>query len=966
MNARTSGAVHRTQNNGSSGTKSGARCGHGGQPWVARYDNLREDMGWAVATDASGNVYVTGISQSQSEPNDDDYATVKYNADGTEAWHARYGSVGAGDAPSAIAVDAHGNVYVTGRCYNADKGCSEFGTVKYDASGSLVWDARYGNGYDDAAQAIALDASGNVYVTGNSLVMTDTAGYDQWISGIATVKYNASDSHAVWVRRYSNGYDDGPMAMAWDAAGNVYVTGYSKDVNGQYGYATVEYAADGDSLHDVRESFGTHDYAEALGFDAAGNVYVTGTSYDDNGVGDYVTVKYDANLGRLWPSPARYDGPVKFDDEAYAMAVDASGNSYVTGVSYDSSWVGDYATVKYDADGHQQWVAPYDNGSDDGACGVALDASSNVYVTGYSYAAGDTCEYATIKYDASGNQSWVARYSNGCCDDRPMALAVDALGDVCVTGYSLNSAGNYDYATLKYGAGTPDMGVSSIDAPVGMPAPGSLVPQSDVYNCGTGQNGFDVVFSIDCTPPYVETVHVPNGIPPDSDPPVQFPAWAATDGYYTAKCSTITPGDTDHANDAKTNDFIVAPPGWSTRSALPKTPSGKDEDAGGWLAYNSGDKLVYAAKGNSTADFYAFNPRKNSWTALTPIPKGRERTLPDDGCRGVTDGGDKIYMTKGNGTLSFWSYSISTHTWTQLADVPRGCVTIEGGAGLAYAVKKGVGYVYLLKGNGGEFYKYNTATGMWNRLPDAPGYGRKDWPDGSWLVYDGDHTLYAHNVKFLELWSFDIATEKWGLQQLPGMPERSGRNRKKEAAGPGSAAAWLDGAIYALKGNSTNEFWRYDPAAMAWTELDTVPLVGTSGKRKKVDSGGDITATENMLFAFKGNSTSELWRYVRAGSGGPDGPGAVKSALATRSGMELFPNPASARFATLKYALPRIEPARVTLVDVSGREVVSQYVPAAGREGSLLLDLRALRAGVYIVRLEGMGLSISQKLIIER
>src|SRR5262249_411726 len=105
-------------------------------------------------------------------------------------------------------------------------------------------------------------------------------------------------------------------------------------------------------------------------------------------------------------------------DIAYAVAVDGSGNVYVTGSSVGPGSCNldcnDYATIKYDASGQQQWVARYNGpaNDDDHASAIAVDASGNVYVTGSSI--GTTWpdfDYATVKYDSSGQQQWVARYS---------------------------------------------------------------------------------------------------------------------------------------------------------------------------------------------------------------------------------------------------------------------------------------------------------------------------------------------------------------------------------------------------------------------------------------------------------------------------------------------------------------------------------------------------------------------------
>jgi len=148
-------------------------------------------------------------------------------------------------------------------------------------------------------------------------------------------------------------------------------------------------------------------------------------------------------------------GLIPVNDYAYAVAVDGSGNVYVTGYSYGSGTSTDYATIKYNAAGAQQWVARYNRpgNSDDGATALAVDATGNVYVTGYSRSSGTSRDYATIKYNAAGAKEWEARYNRPeNSDDIATALAVDATGNVYVTGYSVGSGNSYDYATIKYNA----------------------------------------------------------------------------------------------------------------------------------------------------------------------------------------------------------------------------------------------------------------------------------------------------------------------------------------------------------------------------------------------------------------------------------------------------------------------------------------------------------------------------------
>ncbi|MGB5422521.1 MAG: hypothetical protein WBN03_10200, partial [Desulfobacterales bacterium] len=137
--------------------------------------------------------------------------------------------------------------------------------------------------------------------------------------------------------------------------------------------------------------------------DAAGNVYVTGESIGSSSNADYATIKYDPGGNELWV--ARYNGPGNSNDQAAALVVDAAGNVYVTGKnagekSDHSGYYTDYATIKYDPDGNELWVARYSGpgNSNAKAAALAVDAAGNVYVTG-----GSGGDYVTIKLTQIGS-----------------------------------------------------------------------------------------------------------------------------------------------------------------------------------------------------------------------------------------------------------------------------------------------------------------------------------------------------------------------------------------------------------------------------------------------------------------------------------------------------------------------------------------------------------------------------------
>jgi uncharacterized delta-60 repeat protein len=421
------------------------------QQWVTLYNRKGHDEANDLAVDAAGNVYITGFSGNAEEDPDNDYVTIKYNTTGIQQWASIYEGAGVdqGGAASALVLDAAGNVYITGAISIELE--LDYATIKYNNNGVQQWAATYdgpGNG-DDEANAIGLDKNGNIYITGRS----SNGGYDY-----ATIKYTTAGTQK-WLKRYngpgdSKGQYDRATALAVDGDGNVHVTGgIIKNFTG-YDYTTYKYNTDGD--RDWKKTYngpGTGpDEASAITTDAQGNVYITGRSDGSGTRDDYATIKYDVNGNTKWVR--RYNGPGNLYDQAKAIAADNLGNVYVTGSSVGSDPFGDYATIKYDQNGNQLWVRRYNGpgNSSDLATAIAVDNAGNVYVTGESRDAANFPDYATIKYDANGNQLWVARFNRGVnTAEEATALVVDASGNVYVTGQG--TAGEFlpfDYVTVKY------------------------------------------------------------------------------------------------------------------------------------------------------------------------------------------------------------------------------------------------------------------------------------------------------------------------------------------------------------------------------------------------------------------------------------------------------------------------------------------------------------------------------------
>ena len=288
--------------------------------WHTFYGSSGINDGSDIATDGSGNVYVTGYSNAtwngpagqnplHAHSGSGDIVVLKLDSSGSYQWHTFYGSSGTDDGYD-IATDGSGNVYVTGLSdatwngpvgespLHAHSGSSDIFVLKLDSSGSYQWHTFYGSSGSDYGFGIATDGSGNVYVTGMSnATWNSTGGWPplhahSGSNDIVVLKLDSSGSYQ-WHTFYGSSGSDYGYGIATDGSGNVYVTGYSDATwNGPVGESPPLHAHSGSDdivvlkLDSYSGSYQWHtfygssgyDYGNGIATDGSGNVYVTGLS----------------------------------------------------------------------------------------------------------------------------------------------------------------------------------------------------------------------------------------------------------------------------------------------------------------------------------------------------------------------------------------------------------------------------------------------------------------------------------------------------------------------------------------------------------------------------------------------------------------------------------------------------------------------------------------------------------------
>jgi hypothetical protein len=389
--------------------------------------------------------------------------------------YSTYLGGGFGDGGQAIAVDSAGNVYVAGTTLStsfptvnplqsSNAGSEEGFVTKINAAGTALVYSTYLGGTDaDAVSAIAVDSAGNAYLTGitqstnfptaNAIQATYGGSQDAFVT-----KINAAGSALVY-STYLGGSNGGEIGagIAVDGAGNVYTTGYTASNNfptanalkatcdGNDAYVTKVNAAGSAFVYSTCLGGSSGDVGSSIKVDAAGNVYVTGITGSTN----FPTVN---------PIQATNAGPASFPQDVFVTKINAAGTALVY-----STYLG--------------------GGGFDISRSIAIDPSGNAYVTGFTKstnfptanaiqpAKGSTTSTAgnrdafVTKINAAGSAFVYSTFLGGTTDQIGYAIAADASGNAYVTGETSSASGfplvNAIQCTLK---GTSDAFITKLDA----------------------------------------------------------------------------------------------------------------------------------------------------------------------------------------------------------------------------------------------------------------------------------------------------------------------------------------------------------------------------------------------------------------------------------------------------------------------------------------------------------------------
>jgi len=429
--------------------------------WIDRFNGenngqIEDDYGQAIAIDASGNVFITGFSfeQVQSDLYSPRYVTIKYNPAGDREWVRFYRNGNFDSAAYVNGVDSQGNLVASGEFFLGQ----DWATLKYDADGNVQWTTIYqaDSTFVSNPEAMVIDGNDNVYITGDvgSAINPDFG---------ALVKYNAAGAQQ-WVAEYYGPESDGggSDAIAVDDEGNVYLVGYAVVSGLASEAALVKYNSTGTLLWqrtDGSRFASAHDGFHDVTIDHDGNIVVAGTFARNTAAGPDVAVsKYDPQGTLIWSR--EYDGGVG-SDYGVAVEIDSGNNIVIAGYSEVGPSDYDSLLLKYDADGALLWNVT--EGGDasglDLPRDLKLDPADNIYFAGTEQPFVGADFYITASYTPQGVRRWKETYGGpdqGGSD--AIVLGVGPAGSVYVSGNSVTPGNDFDIATIKYvqpSSGTP-------------------------------------------------------------------------------------------------------------------------------------------------------------------------------------------------------------------------------------------------------------------------------------------------------------------------------------------------------------------------------------------------------------------------------------------------------------------------------------------------------------------------------
>jgi hypothetical protein len=351
-------------------------------------------------------------------------------------WGGAYDS-----AAQAVTADRAGNMYTAGFTYSYGPGspsCATLTVLKYSAQGNLLWQRLWWNGSYAEATGIAVDGSGNVYVTGT--LETTCGGY--WDGFLIKLD---SGGNLQWQKTITQNLDSRFYAVAVDPSGNVFVSGYyNTGPAGATDALIMRFDSTGGLVWQKAWGGARNEFATGIALDSSDNIYVVGTTNSFSGSGSQLFMLKFNSSGSLQFQKIVGNG----SETGAGVGLDSNGDIYTIGTTYSGGST-KILLVKFDPTGGPLWLKTWGGNRTETPTGLVVDSSGNLDIAGYttSYGAGGSCnpsfctDILMLKLDGSGSVLSQLVYGNANANSRAYGVA-DVFGTMVTAGF-VNAAPPY-------------------------------------------------------------------------------------------------------------------------------------------------------------------------------------------------------------------------------------------------------------------------------------------------------------------------------------------------------------------------------------------------------------------------------------------------------------------------------------------------------------------------------------------
>ena len=403
--------------------------------WSHGFGGAGHESSKSVAVDDLGNSVITGYIDGPvdlgggplASGDYDDIFVAKFDPDGNHLWSQGFPGAGSYDQGHGVAVDGSGNVFITGEFRNTidlgggpltSAGDDDIFVAKFDPDGNHLWSQRFGGPYAQQGLSVAVDGPGNVFVAGDFYGSVDFGGgplTSAHFDDIFVVKFDPNGNH-LWSQSFGDVGPQNPDDIAVDSSGNLLISGSF----------AIEVDFGGGSLM------------------SAGDV-------------DVFVAKFDPDGNHLWSQGFGWEN----EDEGRGVACDGSGNVLVTGNFHDTVDFGggpltsaggnDIFVAKFDPNGVHLWSQRFGDSFNQGGQSIAVDYLAQVVITGGMHGSADfgggtltsagTNDIFVAQFDTDGAHLGSELFGDSDLQ-APWCVAVDGSANILLTGWFL---GNLDF-----------------------------------------------------------------------------------------------------------------------------------------------------------------------------------------------------------------------------------------------------------------------------------------------------------------------------------------------------------------------------------------------------------------------------------------------------------------------------------------------------------------------------------------